>query len=68
MEIKFTFLVLTQKVSLHKLSLSPQVVLDVLEKGRDLRKVLKEFLNVNRMVPESPDGLVNHLFAGPVKL
>ena len=68
MEIKFTFLVLTQKVSLHELSLSPQPILDVPKKRRNLRKVFEEFLNVRRMAPESSDGFVNHLFASPIKL
>ena len=52
-----------QKVTLHELRLAPQPVLDVLEKGWNLRKVFKEFLEVTGMAPESSDNFVNHLLA-----
>ena len=52
MEIKFTFLVLMQKVPLHELCLSPQPVLDVLERGWNLRQVFKEFWEVTGMAPD----------------
>ena len=52
MEIKFTFLVLTE-VHLHELCLSPQPVLDVLEREWNLRQVFKEFLDVTGMAPDS---------------
>ena len=68
MEIKFTFLILTQKISFHELCLPRQPMLDVLEQGRNLREVFEEFLDVNGMVPESSDNFVNHLFARPIKL
>ena len=55
MEIKFTFPVLTQKVHLHELCLSPQPVLDVLERGWNLRQVFKEFLDVTGMAPDSSE-------------
>ena len=63
MEIKFTFFVLTQRVSLHELCLAPQHMLDVLEKGSNLRKVFKEFLDVTGMAPESSDIFGIHLLA-----
>ena len=57
MEIKFTFLVLMQKVLLHELRLSPQPVLDVLERGWNLRQVFKEFWDVTVIVmaPDSSE-------------
>ena len=57
MEIKFTFLVLMQKVFLHELRLSPQPVLDVLERGWNLRQVFKEFWDVTVIVmaPDSSE-------------
>ena len=63
MEIKFTFLVLIQKVLLHELRLALQPVLDVLENGWNLRKVFREFLEVTGMAPESSDNFVNLLLA-----
>ena len=57
MEIKFTFLVLMKKVLLHELRLSPQPVLDVLERGWNLRQVFKEFWDVTVIVmaPDSSE-------------
>ena len=63
MKIKFTFLVLAQEISLHEFCLSPQSMLDVLEQGRNLGEVFKEFLDVTGMVPKSSDHSIDHLFA-----
>ena len=43
--------------------LAPQHMLDVLEKGSNLRKVFKEFLDVTGMAPESSDIFGIHLLA-----
>ena len=44
-----------QKVPLHELCLSPQPVLDVLERGWNLRQVFKEFWDVTGMAPDSSE-------------